>query len=90
MEMYVSEDGDCSPVNPKKQKLTALDKLLSPENLTMEPPTFDNELEKYLAELPVSRKRNPLTWWKWSFQKGVLYCSVLAVYACLPHQHPQK
>jgi len=41
-------------VNPKKQKLIALDKLLSPENLKMEPPTFDIEFEKYLAEPPVS------------------------------------
>jgi len=46
MEMYASEDGDdSSPVKPKKQKLTALDKLLGPENLTLEPCSFDNEIE---------------------------------------------
>ena len=25
---------------------------------------YENELEKYLAELPIPRKENPLTWWK--------------------------
>ena len=65
MEMYASEDGDgSSPVKPKKQKLTALDKLLGPENLTLEPRSFDNEIEKYLAEVSISRKENPLTWWR--------------------------
>ena len=62
MEMYTSEESDIAPVTPKKQKLTALDKLLGPENLTMETCTFDSELERYLAESPVSRKQNPLIW----------------------------
>ena len=34
-----------SPVSPKKQKLTVLDKLLGSKSLTMEPPTFNNKLE---------------------------------------------
>jgi len=47
MEMHASEDGDgSSPVKPKKQKLIALDKLLGPGNLTLEPCSFDNEIEK--------------------------------------------
>jgi len=63
MEMHAGEDGNSSlsPVTSKKRKLTTLDKLLGPENLTMEPPTFDSELEKYLSELPISQKDNPLT-----------------------------
>ena len=48
----------------KKEKLTALDKLLGPEQLSQEPITLENELEKYLAEAPIPRKENPLTWWK--------------------------
>jgi len=30
----------------------------------METCIFDSELERYLAESPVSRKQNPLIWWK--------------------------
>ena len=63
MEMYTSDESDISAI-PKKQKLTALDKLLGPENLSMETCIFDSELERYLAESPVSRKQNPLIWWK--------------------------
>ena len=52
------------PATPKKQKLTTLDKLLGPEQLSQKSSTLENELEKYLAEPPVSRKENPLSWWK--------------------------
>ena len=52
------------PATPKKQKLTTLDKLLGPEQLSQESSTVENEIEKYLAEPPVSRKENPLSWWK--------------------------
>ena len=45
METYASGDGGYSPVHPKKQKLTALDKLLGPDNLTLEPPTFEMNLK---------------------------------------------
>ena len=49
------------PATPKKQKLTTLDKLLGPEQLSQESSTLENELEKYLAEPPVSKKNNPLS-----------------------------
>ena len=52
------------PATPKKQKLTTLDKLLGPEQLSLGSPTLENKLEKCLAEPPVSRKENPLSWWK--------------------------
>ena len=53
-----------SPATPKKQKLTALDKLLGLEQLSQESRTLENKLEKYLAEAPISRKENPLSLWK--------------------------
>ena len=51
MEMCTSEEKDIciALATPKKQKLTALDKLLGPENLTMETCIFDSELVRYLA-----------------------------------------
>ena len=52
------------PATPKKQKLAALDQLLGPEQLSLKSPTLENELEKYLAEPPVSRKVSPVSWWK--------------------------
>jgi len=53
------------PATPpaKKEKLTALDVLLGPEQLSLDS-TLENELKKYLAEAPVPRKENPLSWWK--------------------------
>ena len=42
----------------KKQKLTALGKLLGPEQLSQESITLENELEKSLASPPVPRKEN--------------------------------
>ena len=86
MEMYTSEDsvGYFSPATPKNQKLTALDKLLGPENLTMEPCTFNSELEKYFAELPISRKENPLIWWKENSSHYKSLSSVAQRLLCMP------
>ena len=92
MEMYTSEESDISisPTTPKKQKLTALDKLLGPKNLTMETCTFDSELERYLAESSVSRKQNPLIWWKTNSSRYKVYLLLFSVYCVyLLRQHPQ-
>ena len=86
MDLYTSEDNASSPspATPKKQKLTALDKLLGPEELAMKPPTFENELEKYLAESPVSRKQNPLTWWKENTSHFKSLSCVAQCLLCMP------
>ena len=72
------------PHQKKQQKLTALDKLLGPENLTMEPCMFDSELEKYFAELPISRKENPLIWWKENSSCYKSLSSVAQHLLCMP------
>ena len=83
MEMCTSEESDIS-TTPKKQKLTALDKLLGPKNLTMETCTFDSELERYLAESSVSQKQNPLIWWKTNFSHYKSLSSVAQRLLCIP------
>ena len=55
--------GDSATPPAKKEKLTALDMLLGPEQLSQDS-TLENELKNYLAEAPIPRKENPLTWWK--------------------------
>ena len=86
MDMYTSGDntGSPSPAAPKKQKLTALDKLLGPEELMIKPPTFENELEKYLAESPISRKQNPLTWWRENTSRFKSLSCVAQRLLCMP------
>ena len=65
LSMLTGTMNTSDPATPpaKKEKLTALDVLLGPEQLSLDS-TLENELKKYLAEAPVPRKENPLSWWK--------------------------
>ena len=60
----------------KKQKLTALDKLLGPEQLSQESLTLENELEKYLAEPPIQKKKTLLCGGK-LILLGLKHCQLL-------------
>ena len=50
----------------------------------MEPCIFDSELEKYFAELPISRKENPLIWWKENSSRYKSLSSVAQRLLCMP------
>ena len=90
----LTKSGDsATPPATKKEKLTALDKLFGPEQLSQEPITLENELEKYLAEAPIPRKENPLTWWKANTTSTRFkLCHLLQdnCCVCLLPQHQQK
>ena len=75
----------------KKEKLTALDMLLGPEQLSLDS-TLENELKKYLAEAPVPRKENPLSWWKANATEFLRLYHLLqdGCCVCLLLQHQQK
>lgn len=64
--------------------MTALDKLFGPEQLSQESATLENGLEKYLAEPPVYRKENPLTWWKANTTHYSALSSVARWLLCMP------
>ena len=78
------------PAIPKKQKLTTLDKLLGPEQLSQESSTLENELEKYLAEPPFSKKDNPLSWWKANATCYNTLSSVARRLLCMPATSPSS
>ena len=62
VEVTRDSESEGVPVRKKRKKVTALDKLLGPEN--EESLTATEELEQYLAEKTVKRNSNPLSWWR--------------------------
>ena len=68
----------------KKQKLTALDKLLCPQQLSQESLTLENDLENYFAEPPIPRKENPLMWWRTNSTRFKTLPTVARRLLCMP------
>ena len=60
----------------KRQKITALDYLLGPEDVlsTLTPPS--QELEAYLAESPSPRSVSPQSWWESNYARFPLLSEV--------------
>ena len=80
----LTDSGDPATPPAKKVKLTALDKLLDPEQLSQDSITLEHELEKYLAEAPIPRKENPLTWWKANATRFKTLPTVARQLLCMP------
>ena len=74
---------DSTTPSAKKEKLTALDMLLGPEQLSQDS-TLENELKNYLAEAPIPRKENLLTWWKANATRFKTLLFVARWLLCIP------